>query len=198
MTYVMDKLDNTAPVAAFTYEADKLSVSLTDASTDAENDALTYYWNFGNGTSSTEKNPSVTYDEAGTYIIALTVTDARGAASRTVSQSVTVSDRTVIDQTRGSLCYAGTSNSWTFDQMTYNESPGYWTVTVNLDGSASQRFKVVDGCSWSGSTIYGSSGVAGQLTVNTSTSGDEYTSLSGIYTLKVKDADMSYSFENVQ
>ncbi|SFP08187.1 alpha-amylase [Ruminobacter amylophilus] len=198
MTYVMDKLDNTAPVAAFTYEADKLSVSLTDASTDAENDALTYYWNFGNGTSSTEKNPSVTYDEAGTYVIALTVTDARGAASRTVSQSVTVSDRTVIDQTRGSLCYAGTSNSWTFDQMTYNESTGYWTVTVNLDGSASQRFKVVDGCSWSGSTIYGSSGVAGQLTVNTSTSGDEYTSLSGIYTLKVKDADMSYSFENVQ
>ena len=198
MTYTFEKAGddtNHAPVASFTAAADNLKVTLSNTSTDEDNDALTYSWNFGDGTTSTEKNPVVTYREAGTYTISLTVTDAKGLAGTKVSKTVTVkAPAGNFAQTKTNLCYAGTSNGWVFDRMTFDSTTGYWSVDVALDGSANQRFKVVDGCSWSGSTIYGSSRTAGRLAENSSTSGDEYTSLSGSYTLYVKDSDMTYQF----
>ncbi len=102
-----------------------------------------------------------------------------------------------IEKTKGELCYAGTSNGWTFDKMTYSTKTGNWTLALTLTGkgdeSGDQRFKIVDGCSWTG-TIYGTSGTPGKLVENTSTDGDEKTSLVGDYILTVKDADMTYEF----
>lgn len=106
------------------------------------------------------------------------------------------SECTVIPQTKNNLCYAGTSNTWKFDQMVYNKHTGYWTVDVVLTGAAKQGFKIADGCDWTG-TVYGSSGTPGKLAVNTATDGNEYTSLSGNYTLYVKDSDMTYEFKQV-
>lgn len=197
MTYTLTKksVENRAPVAAFSYSTDGLSVNMSNASTDADNDAMTYEWKFGNGQTSTAKNPVVTYSKAGTYTVALTTTDAKGKKSATVSKSVTVKNpENSYTQTKGNLCYAGTSNEWTFSKMSFNKSTGYWTINVTLDGSSSQRFKIVDGCSWNTGKIYGSSGTNGKLKINTSTSGDEYTSLRGSYVLMVKDSDMTYSF----
>lgn len=202
MTYYFEEqpaaTENTAPSASFTHTADGLTVNFSDASSDADGDSLSYAWDFGNGNSSSEKNPSVTYDEAGTYTVSLTVTDTSGTTD-SYSETITLTATTEVDtetyvQTKGNLCYAGTSNEWTFDAMSYDSSTGYWSVDLYLDGSENQRFKVVDGCSWNGSTIYGSSGTNGQLAVNTSTSGDEYTSLSGYHTLYVRDSDMTYQF----
>ena len=98
-----------------------------------------------------------------------------------------------IPATKNNLCYAGTSNSWKFDPMTYSKSTGYWTVDVTLTGADKQRFKVAEGCAWTGN-VYGASGTPGKLAINTSTDGDEYTTLTGDYTLKIKDADMPYEF----
>ena len=98
-----------------------------------------------------------------------------------------------IPATKNNLCYAGTSNSWKFDPMTYSKSTGYWTVDVTLTGADKQRFKVAEGCAWTGN-VYGASGTPGKLAINTSTDGDEYTTLTGDYTLKIKDADMTYEF----
>ena len=98
-----------------------------------------------------------------------------------------------IPATKNNLCYAGTSNSWKFDPMTYSKSTGYWTVDVTLTGADKQRFKVAEGCVWTGN-VYGASGTPGKLAINTSTDGDEYTTLTGDYTLKIKDADMTYEF----
>lgn len=39
---------------------------------------INYQWGFGNGTTSSEQEPSVLYKEAGGYICRLTVTDQRG------------------------------------------------------------------------------------------------------------------------
>ena len=47
----------------------------------------TWYWNFGDGTSSNVQNPIQTYATAGTYIVKLTVT--RGSESITVSKTIT-------------------------------------------------------------------------------------------------------------
>ena len=102
-----------------------------------------------------------------------------------------------IEPTKGKLCYAGTSNGWKQDPLTYNRKTGFWTINLTLDGAGdtngAQRFKVTDGCSWTG-TVYGSSGTAGKLDVNTSSTGDELVSLVGDYVLSINDKTMEYTF----
>ena len=50
-------------------------------STDADGDTLSYVWDFGDGATSTEANPTHTYQERGLYRARLTVTDPAGASS---------------------------------------------------------------------------------------------------------------------
>ena len=45
-----------------------------------------YKWDFGDGTTSTEKSPKHTYDSAGNYNYTLTVTDSSGASERDTGQ----------------------------------------------------------------------------------------------------------------
>jgi PKD repeat protein len=61
-----------------------LSVQFNDAS---ENEPLTWAWNFGDGASSTERNPAHVYALAGDYAPTLTVTNAKGSDSKTTNAS---------------------------------------------------------------------------------------------------------------
>jgi hypothetical protein len=63
------------PVAAFTTQGSDLAVTFLNQSVDA----LTYAWDFGDGTTSTEEAPDHIYTQAGTYNICLTVTNDCGA-----------------------------------------------------------------------------------------------------------------------
>lgn len=72
---------NQAPVANFTSTVKGLQVSFTDTSTDADGSIISWQWIFGNGGSSTERNPTYTYTSAGSYTVSLTVTDDRGATN---------------------------------------------------------------------------------------------------------------------
>ena len=72
-----------APKARFTYAADGLTVSFTNASKDAD----AYAWDFGDNTAvSEEKDPVHTYAEAGTYTVKLTAKNAGGENS--MSQTI--------------------------------------------------------------------------------------------------------------
>lgn len=84
---------NTAPTANFTSSVNGLTVAFTDTSTDPQGNGtiVSRSWNFGDGTTSTATNPSKTYSAAGTYTVALTVTD-NGGLSNTKSASVTVTN----------------------------------------------------------------------------------------------------------
>ena len=82
---------NQAPVADFTYAVADLTASFTDQSSDADGSVVSWNWNFGDGSNSTAQNPSNTYAAGGTYTVALTVTDNKGATGST-SQAVTVTD----------------------------------------------------------------------------------------------------------
>ncbi|MGW0735665.1 PQQ-dependent sugar dehydrogenase [Streptomyces sp. NPDC002851] len=55
-----------------------LKVDFTAKATDADGDALTYSWDFGDGATSTDQNPSHTYEKNGVYAATVTVKDATG------------------------------------------------------------------------------------------------------------------------
>ena len=49
-----------------------------------------YLWNFGNGFTSVLQNPSTTYLTAGSYTVTLTVTNASGSNTKTMTSYITV------------------------------------------------------------------------------------------------------------
>ncbi len=66
-----------APATEFSYVAEGLMVNFTDLSTDNNNDIVSYAWDFGDGSTSTEQSPSHTFASDGSYEVSLTATDAR-------------------------------------------------------------------------------------------------------------------------
>jgi PKD repeat protein len=85
--------ENKAPIASFTFTTEGLTASFTDASHDSDGDVVEWSWNFGDGTTSTEKNPVKNYSVDGTYNVSLTVTD-NGSLTGTTSKPVQVSQST--------------------------------------------------------------------------------------------------------
>ena len=61
----------------------------SSGSSDPDGTVISYLWDFGDGETSTEENPSHEYAEPGTYSVSLTVTDDRGDV-QTISATVTV------------------------------------------------------------------------------------------------------------
>jgi subtilisin family serine protease/PKD repeat protein len=79
------------PIADFSYQVDGLTVQFTDQSASFDGGGITsWYWEFGDGHTSTGQHPGHTYTEFGTYTVTLTVTDAIG--SDTTSKEITLSD----------------------------------------------------------------------------------------------------------
>ena len=67
-----------------------LTVTFSSAgSSDPDGGALTYSWDFGDGTTSTAANPTNTYTANGTYTATLTVRDPQGATG-TASVQISV------------------------------------------------------------------------------------------------------------
>jgi len=69
---------NQPPTASFTYTTDGLLVSFTSTSHDPDEDIVSYYWNFGDGSASTEKNPIHIYPASGKYLVTHIVEDSHG------------------------------------------------------------------------------------------------------------------------
>ncbi len=67
-----------------------LDVSFKIDCSDDDITCVSYSWKFGDGGTSTEKNPSHTYETAGTYTAKVTVTDKDGATTELTSESITV------------------------------------------------------------------------------------------------------------
>ena len=70
-----------------------LAVSFTGSGTDSDGIIVSYSWNFGDGGTSTQQNPTHTYSSAGNYTATLTVTDDDGATGENTVQ-ITVNDYT--------------------------------------------------------------------------------------------------------
>ena len=98
-----------------------LTVQFNDTSTNATN----WNWDFGDGTTSTEQNPTHTYNTPGTYTIKLTVTGPGGSDEKIKTNYINVYVPTVAsftaNQTTGisplAIQFKNTSPSYTFSWL---------------------------------------------------------------------------------
>lgn len=98
-----DEQVNIKPVAAFGATLTTLEVgqevSFIDMSFDEDGEVVKWQWDFGNGTSSEEKNPTIVYARAGDFKISLTVWDAQGVQNaNSFDKLVTVKEKSLSNE----------------------------------------------------------------------------------------------------
>ncbi|GLX93275.1 carbohydrate-binding protein [Herbidospora sp. NBRC 101105] len=159
-----------------------LAVSFSSAgSSDPEGSALTYSWNFGDGTTSTAANPSKTYTANGTYNVTLTVRDSGGlTGSANVTITVGNTAPTVNLQTplSGALFNFGDTIPYTISVSdpqdgTINCARVKFTYFLGHD-SHSHQITSKDGCS-------------GSITVPTDGEHDAAANIYGVFTAEYTD-----------
>lgn len=110
-------------------------------SNDSDGKIVSYSWSFGDGTTSTEANPSHSYSKAGTYNVTLKVTDDKGATA-TESTTVNVSAAPVDGiskeygsndtfETANGPIFAGKTVTGAFDK---NDSKDIYYFDVTTEG----------------------------------------------------------------
>ncbi len=123
------------PVASFTFNPNNVcsgsSISFTNTSTGT---GLTYHWDFGDGTTSTQQNPSHVFTSYGcgvqNFTVTLTVTDAHGCVS-SVSHTVSILQQPevlFIENNGFIFCHTDTTNI-SDTAIVYNFSPDAACIT---------------------------------------------------------------------
>ena len=82
----IEVFDFPSPTASFTHTNSFMTYVFTGGATGA---GLSYSWDFGDGNTSSLQNPMHLYNQVGTYIVALTVTDTCGNTN-TISKTINV------------------------------------------------------------------------------------------------------------
>ncbi|MDN3669513.1 PKD domain-containing protein [Echinicola jeungdonensis] len=116
------------PAADYTFDDEGLTVNFTNAS---EN-VVTYSWDFGDGNTSTEENPTHTYAEEGTYTVTLTATSEDGTEVVT-SKEVTV--EVPVDTSLYSIVFI-TDDSNDDEQIAWLQEKGF-NVTIYYNSTLS-------------------------------------------------------------
>lgn len=114
------------PTAEISYTADLLELKFKATTTYARS----FLWNFGDGTTSTEKNPIHTYQNEGDYTITLTATGFEGTTEKVVTQDITVSSSayTSIALVNGDFQLPANGK-----QTNWENVPGWNSDTVAVD-----------------------------------------------------------------
>lgn len=143
------------PQAKFSYSTNNLQVIFKNRSTNSK----TYFWDFGNGQTSTQKEPTITYLKEGTYSVSLTAKN--DLKSNTYTKNVVVYE----EQPMANFSYKkehplkvvltnnstnATSYQWTFGDGTISteknpthryESKGVYKITLTAEnGSKSDTY----------------------------------------------------------
>jgi uncharacterized protein (TIGR02145 family) len=130
---IKDTAANDPPLAGFSADPTSgeppLTVTFTDESTNAP---ILWDWQFGDGASSTEQNPTYVYDEEGVYTVSLKVTNEYGQDTETKTDYITVS------------VGGGTVGSFTDPR----DGQQYATIEINGQVWLSENLRYEIGNSW--------------------------------------------------
>ncbi|WP_328475263.1 PQQ-dependent sugar dehydrogenase [Actinoplanes sp. NBC_00393] len=160
-----------------------LTVTFSSAgSSDPEGGALTYSWNFGDGTTSTATNPTKTYASNGTYNVTLTVTDPQGATG-------TASVQIGVGNTAPSISIATPGDGQLFS---YGDTvPFSFTPSDPEDGTincARAKMTYVLGHDSHGHQITSVNGCTGVITVPVDGEHDEAANIFAVFDAEYTDA----------
>ncbi|MEM6763808.1 MAG: PKD domain-containing protein [Bacteroidota bacterium] len=152
------------PTAAFSFDANELTVTFNNSSTSAVSSS----WDFGDGNTSIDRSPTHTYEVGGTYTVSLTV--ANGTLTDNTSQSITVElNPENVRQTSGFMVVGVTPDNTSTFVRYYEELP---SGTINIaEGTAFQTFfplSIRDGAIFSART----DGSAGFVKIGVNGNGD--------------------------
>lgn len=137
-------------VADFTHNVSStntLEVEFTNTSTTTGSAALTYAWDFGDGNSSTQENPTHMFDSAGTYNVCLIVSSTD--CSDSTCAMVTVQDTTNSVEELG------------LSQVKLFPNPAADNVVITVEESASMEVLNI-----AGSVVIPTQKVMGKATIN--------------------------------
>lgn len=109
---------STVPQFTYTISNDEFApatVTFDNSSIVPENvDEATFYWNFGNGDSTTDTNPTYTYSEPGAYNVSLVVTTSESLEIRETVSTIVIKDPNAVGvpiyYTNGSTVFQGLIN----------------------------------------------------------------------------------------
>jgi len=103
---------NQPPIAYFTFSPERPTtadaVQFTDGSSDPDGEITFRFWDFGDGSSSVEENPTHRYASSGRYVVVLTVADNRGATD-SFAREVTVSKLAVNQPPQAAFTFSPSS-----------------------------------------------------------------------------------------
>ena len=156
------------PVANITADktagSDSLTVEFTDTSA---NYPTSWTWNFGDGITSTEQNPTHTYSAPGTYTVTLTATNLAGSDTVTKTSYITVLD-TIAPTVSTNLAGGNYNTAQTVTLTTTDASPTtiYYTTDgtdptssstqytgpINIDTTTTLKFMAIDTAGNQGTT----------------------------------------------
>jgi gliding motility-associated-like protein len=106
------------PLANFSFSTSDLETGSAIQFMDNSNNAVTYFWDFGNGQTSTEKNPKIIFNEVGTYNVTLKIVDELGC-SDTIIKPINI----------GHILYI--PNTFTPDGNKFNND--FFIYSVNIE-----------------------------------------------------------------
>lgn len=93
------------PTAAFIWWSQNKSVEFNDASVEGSAEITTWKWDFGDGTTSSERNPNYEYSVIGDYTVILEVEDENGNTHNTMTRVSLSEDASNQGQTQASMSF---------------------------------------------------------------------------------------------
>ncbi len=136
------------PIAIFTCD-ESICLGDTVHFTNTSMDGDTYFWDFGDGTTTTDSIPEFhVYEEPGTYTVSLTVTDLGTGLDSTAAQSVNVYEIPSPELTLSGdpeFCEGGSVDISAVPGMVYEWSTGETTQTISVTTSGSYFLNIYNG-----------------------------------------------------
>jgi PKD repeat protein len=118
-----------------------LTVNFVGSGSDSDGIITSYHWDFGDGESSTQQNPTHTYQSSGTYTVTFTVEDDKGGG-KTATIEITVTEAPLNQNPTCSLNVNSNSGNAPFT-VTFllnaddeDGSVSFWELDIDNDGTA--------------------------------------------------------------